>query len=52
MNSSDVPAAIKDVAPYVQRAKEVERVDSVVAYWCTSDGLPALTLQVCIMRPK
>lgn len=29
-----LPAALKDIAPYLQRANEVDKVDPVVAYWC------------------
>jgi len=29
-----LPAALKDIVPYLQRANEVEKVDPVVAYWC------------------
>ncbi|PLW25667.1 hypothetical protein PCASD_25331 [Puccinia coronata f. sp. avenae] len=37
MNFSSLPAspaALKSVNPYLQRAKEMEKVDPVISYWC------------------
>lgn len=32
--SSRVPAVLKEIASFLQRAKEVEQADPVIAYWC------------------
>ncbi|SHO78636.1 Uncharacterized protein MSYG_2983 [Malassezia sympodialis ATCC 42132] len=31
---SSVPSVLTEIVPFLQRAKEVERVDPVIAYWC------------------
>ncbi|WFD20132.1 hypothetical protein MCAP1_002376 [Malassezia caprae] len=31
---SPVPPVLKEIAPFLQRAKEVEHADPVMAYWC------------------
>lgn len=35
MGLEKVPASLKESAPFVLRANEIDRVDGVVAYWCT-----------------
>jgi len=36
---SCVPPVLKEIAPFLQRSKEVEHADPVMAYWCMFSGL-------------
>ena len=30
-----VPAELKPITPYLQRAEEVKATDAIISYWCT-----------------
>lgn len=36
LNLPPIPAELKSITPYLQRAEEVKPTDPVIAYWCTS----------------
>jgi len=37
-SAAAVPADLKPIAAYLQRAREVKEQDPVMAYWCASGG--------------
>lgn len=40
LNLPPIPAELKSITPYLQRAEEVKPTDPVISYWCTCfDGL-------------
>lgn len=46
LNLPPVPAELKTITPYLQRAEEVKATDPIIAYWCRSSEYIVYSLRV------